>query len=479
MPRPKVAQRAKYYAEQAKKPSKYSYDKPGPFGKVGRAVGGLAGGLTGAALAALALSDPTVAHAAKALGVGGKYGAKFIGSGGASAGAAIGSKIGSYAHYIGKIFGSGDYVTASQGVVGNSLMNAGQIPSFAGKNEVRIRHREYLGDIVSSATAGAFQLQSFPINPGVGATFPWLSQVCGATFQQYRLNGMVYEYRSMSANALNSTNTALGSVVMATDYDSKDAAFTSKQQMENTEFGVSCKPSMSMIHAIECKRSQTPVSELYIRAFSVPSGADPRLYDLGNFQVATVGMQGTSVNCGELWCSYDVTLLKTIEQPPAFMSPYAKYDLVVADLATKPIEINTAVPSATLPANFDNIGLSVDSTGLILTFPSTILDKSIWMVWLHHAATAGGAAAVTVATMTGSNGLANFNPIGATRVSEPNPSPGPATQRGMDVLGYFQYTNPRDGTLPTITFVASTVPFGTYSGGSLQVFAIPGNETHL
>ncbi len=186
----------------------YTYDKPGPWGKAGRWIGSA-------------------------------LGSQFAGAGGGK----LGEKLGSYLHYIGKIFGSGDYVTSAQQVTGNTLVNSSQIPQFThGKSSVRIQHREFLGDIKTSSTPGAFLIQDYPINPGMEVTFPWLSSVVGVNFQQYRIRGMVFEYRSMSADALNSTNTALGSVVMATDYDSTDLRFTSKSQMENTEFGVLVNP---------------------------------------------------------------------------------------------------------------------------------------------------------------------------------------------------------------------------------------------
>lgn len=138
---------------------------------------------------------------------------------------------------------------------------------------------------------------------------------------------MVFEFRSMSADALNSTNTALGSVVMCTDYDSADVPFSSKQQMENTEFGVSCKPSSNMIHAIECAPKVTTATELYVRARNIPAGTDIRLYDWGKFYIATSGFQGTNVNCGELWVSYDITLIKAIEQPPGYLNNFIDYNL--------------------------------------------------------------------------------------------------------------------------------------------------------
>jgi len=259
-------------------------------------------------------------------GLGGALGSAF-GPVGTAAGTVLGGIGGSM---LSKILGHGDYAVSNAPVVKENtlLTNAANIPQFGtGKVAANFRHREFLGDVYSSSTAGAFKIDSYPINPGLDTTFPWLSGVVGAKFQQYRINGMTFEFRSMSSDALNSTNTALGSVIMSTDYDSADTVFQSKQEMENTEYGVSCKPSINMMHGIECARFQTPVSELYIRAFDVPAGKDIRLYDLGRFSIASVGCQGTNVNLGELWVTYDIDAFKAIEQAPNYLSPVSQWQL--------------------------------------------------------------------------------------------------------------------------------------------------------
>ena len=257
---------------------------------------------------------------------------------GGPAGGAVGSMIGKSAGgMISKLFGHGDYaVTNADQLKQNNLVlsNSAQIPQFgSGKVAAKFVHREFLGDVYSSSTAGAFKIDSYAINPGVATTFPWLSGVVGAKFQQYRINGMAFEFRSMSADALNSTNTALGSVIMSTDYDSADVVFASKQEMENTEYGVSCKPSANMMHGIECERMQTPVSELYIRAFAPPVDKDIRLYDLGRFSIATVGCQGTNVNLGELWVTYDIDCFKAIEQAPNYLVQVSEFKLVLENVS--------------------------------------------------------------------------------------------------------------------------------------------------
>lgn len=403
--------------------------------------------------------------------IGGVLGGHFLGN------SKIGSKLGSYLHYIGKIFGSGDYVTSAQNVKQNTLISDKQIPSFShGDNSVRIRHREFLADIFSSATPNTFNIQQFPINPGLYKTFPWLSDVCGATFQQYRINGMVFEFRSMSSDALNSTNTALGSVIMATDYDSKDLPFTSKQQMENTEFGVSCKPSSCMIHGIECARNQTAVSELYVRAFDIPFGADPRLYDMGNFYIATTGMQGSNVNLGELWVSYDITLLKTIEQVPNYITPVAEYSLYIPNVSS-----TSALGLSGLPTNppvkiIDQIGLKFvrDSgsdliylpynlqKGTVLEFYYCILGNSTASVTPQVVSVSGGLSAVGsyLAIPTVYVGAMTTQIKGVTTVLKYDGSGTPASPPTLAFTGGIVPTNLTVATISVRVLSGSYLPDG-------------------
>lgn len=244
----------------------------------------------------------------------------FLGKVGRAAGAyipyvpsSIGAEVGEYlgnkaSQGIASVFGHGDYVVSRFSVKDNTLLTPGDSPPQFGTTGriTRVKHREYIGDIFSSSS---FALTQYSINPGLTGTFPWLASVA-SNYECYRLKGMLFEFKSMSSDALNSTNTALGSVIMATQYNAADSPFISKQQMENYEFAQSCKPSQCMLHYIECARNSNPLTELYVRSGSVPQGQSPQLYDIGSFQIATQGMQATNVNLGELWVTYDVELLK-------------------------------------------------------------------------------------------------------------------------------------------------------------------------
>nr|QKV51208.1 putative capsid protein [Crucivirus sp.] len=340
--------------------------------------------------------------------VGGMIGTALGGPAGGMLGSTLG-RLGGAA--LSSIFGHGDYEATNAPAIKNNnivLSNSAQAPQFgSGKVACKFVHREYLGDVFSSSSANTFKIDSYAINPGNSDTFPWLSGVVGAKFQQYRINGMAFEFRSMSSDALNSTNTALGSVIMSTDYDSADATFASKQQMENTEYGVSCKPSSNMMHGIECERFQTPISELFIRAFDVPSGKDIRLYDLGRFSIASVGCQGTSVNLGELWVAYDIDCFKAIEQPPGYLIPFSQYALVGTLPASAPLGTSQS-QLLTQAANEINMTFTANK----MSWPSSIDVGSVWHVqinWLR------GSSALTAPTITSGNGMfINSNTIWKT-----------------------------------------------------------------
>jgi hypothetical protein len=222
-------------------------------------------------------------------------------------GAAVGGRVGSYVgKSINAVTGLGSYK-----ILSNSLMPGA--PRVINRNHrgnaTIMRHREYVADIVSSSVANTFSVATYPIQPALDNLFLFLSQIA-CNFEEYSLEGMVVEYKTTSCDALNSVNTALGTVIIATSYNSNLPPFASKGEMESYEFSSACKPSECMLHYIECAPNQSVLTELYCRPGPLGGNQDLRLYDIGNLQVATSGMQGTSVRVGELWISYQIALLK-------------------------------------------------------------------------------------------------------------------------------------------------------------------------
>jgi hypothetical protein len=203
---------------------------------------------------------------------------------------------------IGAIFGSGDYQMVGQPANYNVLTNDRQIPKFQSSDRTNVVcHREYITDILSTRS---FNNRTYRINPGDPMTFPWLHSLADQ-YQQYRIHGMIFEFRPLTTDFAGSGQP--GVVVMATNYNAEDPPYNSKVAMENSEFAVSIKPTMPVIHAIECDPRETTITKLYVDKFN---DKDPRFSDLGLFQLATQGHSADDVVLGELWVSYCIEFYK-------------------------------------------------------------------------------------------------------------------------------------------------------------------------
>lgn len=181
---------------------------------------------------------------------------------------------------------------------------------------VRVKHREFIQDLLVDAT-GKLNTKYY-LQPGDSSTFPWLHQLA-SNFQEYRIHGMVYYYRSLIADSLvaGSTVQGIGQIIIATDYNvlSNGYAalpFPSKAEMQNTQFTQSSKLSGDCMHIIECDPAMQVIPSNWIRTSSnLPTNADARLYDMAKTQIL---VEATAPNqrVGELWVSYDIELRKPI-----------------------------------------------------------------------------------------------------------------------------------------------------------------------
>jgi hypothetical protein len=210
--------------------------------------------------------------------------------------------------------GSGDYDIKANSIV-SSLKSSGSIPSMHNTGQsVIVRHKEFIGDVIAGTGSAPtpFEISNtFSINPGLATSFPWLSTLA-QNFQEYTFKGLVYHYVPTSGNSVASTNTALGSVMMATNYRATLPTYTSKVYMLNEYFSSDARPSETFVHPIECDPKENPYNVQYVRTSAVPSGEDPKTYDLGVMSVATQGMPASSTNVGELWATYEVELRKPV-----------------------------------------------------------------------------------------------------------------------------------------------------------------------
>lgn len=206
--------------------------------------------------------------------------------------------------------GLGDYK-----IRGNSLIagSEGGVPQIQTQNRsTLISFREYLGDVYTHPTdVGAFNLKSFAVNPGNVNTNPWLAPIA-LQFEQYKPRGIIFEFKTTTADI--SSTSAVGSLIMMTDYDVLDDPPGNKGEMLNSAYSQESKISYSAVHGLECSPEELQRKVFYTRAASASMTYGPRDYDIGNFHIATQGGNlPVNQSVGSLYIHYEYEFFK--EQP--------------------------------------------------------------------------------------------------------------------------------------------------------------------
>ncbi len=305
---------------------------------------------------------------------------------------------------LAKLFGYGDYEVEENSLIKGAIGKSSSIPVFErnGKRGIRVTEREYIGDVVANGTlvngSTIFSSNTYPINPALASTFPWLSTLA-QQFDEWEPLGIVFEFVPLATEF--STAISLGTVIMATDYNVLDPAYTNKLAMEESDYACSTKPSNMMVHGIECKASERSTRVLYTRAGSVPSTGTLQLYDLGNFQIATQGMsqQGT---VGELWISYDIAFYKK-----QLYSSQLGYSIPVYQAQYTPTSLTDLVTTVVSSAG----NLTIKNTIGFLTFPTFYRNASFRITC---SLTTTGTGVVPMAVNAVQGGLTNLTVFGQT-----------------------------------------------------------------
>jgi hypothetical protein len=311
-------------------------------------------------------------------GIGGKLGSASIGGG-------IGRA-------IGKITGTGDYAMRGNSIYSrNEILSGDCVPQFgSGSRGTRVQHREYLGDVVASSVANAFSVTSYPINPGLNSSFPWLAPFANQ-FDEWKPNGIVYVFKSMSSE-FGAGTASLGRVIMATDYDVMDETYATAIEMENSQFAVSTKCSNSIVHPVECQVKERFGPVLFTRSGTVPSTDNARFFDLGNFQIATVGCEANQL-VGELWVTWDITLYK-----PQLYGGNLGRSLLFANFQLASTATGADMFTSSI-ANVNNTAI-VTCVGNTITFPEQYAGAT-WCVELMVKGTGTTTTPIGPATYTG------------------------------------------------------------------------------
>jgi hypothetical protein len=254
---------------------------------------------------------------------------------------------------------------------------------------VVIRHKEFLGEVRSST---AFSVQySFPLNPGIIETFPWLAGIANR-FQEYRIKGMVFHYVPSSGSAIASTNNALGTVMMQTSYRANDEKPLTKLEVLNEYWSCESVPSEPFCHPIECDPKENPFNIHYVRSTSPPAADSILLYDLGQTHLCVSGQQVNDVILGDLWVTYEIELKKPIVTSNVtnlYQAGYAHF--------------NNATAATLLDGPDTNIGeIQPNYSGKTIQFPPRL--TGVYLITVTVRASTG---AFTAFDFTGTSTLTN------------------------------------------------------------------------
>jgi len=323
-----------------------------------------------------------------------------------------------------------------------------------------VSRREYVTRVVSPATPGDFSVTSYNINPGLSGVFAWLSQIA-SNFEEYEFYGCVFSYQPVISTA--TTTGAMGSVVVACNYNAGSPKFLSFREMveyqgaiegricDPIDFGIECDPSKNAGHDME-----------YVRSGPVPSGEDIKSYDIGTFQMATADVSASAYPAGTLlghvYVDYKIRLGK-----PKLFAALGKN--IMTDVIRGSTGCTDALPLGTAPYGSiqNTIGGTVTrSVSSVYTFPSNFQGNVFVKFQTESSVADDSAPAINEAGNVTQLTEAGYNGSLYSEFADGD--------NGMRVV-YFR-VGPQEGAVEnTLTFVGG-FGTGTRWGGSLLITVV-------
>lgn len=159
----------------------------------------------------------------------------------------------------------------------------------------RIVHSELVGSINGSV---AFEVNRYAVNPGLSATFPWLSSQADG-WEQYRFRYLYFEFVTRTATS------TVGSVILTPDYNPSDPNPADEKSATSYFNAVETAPWVDQKCHLSVESMFPLGSRKFIRNCEV--SGDPKTFDAAAFFLCTVEEAGADP-IGKLWVHYDVEL---------------------------------------------------------------------------------------------------------------------------------------------------------------------------
>jgi len=220
-----------------------------------------------------------------------------------------------------------------------------RVPSFkrGSLGSCRVVHREFITDVMTLGVSSGFAPEGYSINPGVPATFPWLSAVANQ-YEMYRFHKLNFEYVPHTSTGYSAE------ICMALDFDALDDAPVSKSDMLSYEGASSVVVWDTGMIKYPNRLLGLGMPQRYTR-LGKRTGLDLKTYDCGKLWIAApaYNVTSSSLNAGSLWVEYDVELLIPQTFGPTTAAGSIKSD-AKATTDTYPWDPLVTVVSGNLPA---------------------------------------------------------------------------------------------------------------------------------
>lgn len=214
------------------------------------------------------------------------------------------------------------------------------------KNGVRVENTELIEGSISGSTVWALQ-KTYALNPGLAATFPWLS-IMAAQYQEYRFRRLEFEWVAFAPTSTQ------GDVILSPDYNAADQPPLTEVDAVDHVGSItdscwkkfSCRLNPADMHALSDKK--------YLRPCAV--AGDIKTFDVGKFYVSTNNEVGSSP-IGKLFVHYDVELMTPLNGPSTFTLPVytSQFINVGSQTFTTVTRANVLYPTSLYdPLNFYN-----------------------------------------------------------------------------------------------------------------------------
>lgn len=191
--------------------------------------------------------------------------------------------------------GGASFRTSVPSAYGTVDSIAGPQQSYDSKGNVRIQHREYLFDVLS--TSNNYDIQNIVIaNPTVKESFPWLSGMAG-NFQKFCFEKLCLHFVTQSPTS------SPGSVMIVPIYD-VDQNIPQDKSQALTFQDTTRSPAWQECCSLLPKSRLCTQKEYFTKIVQ----DDLKLSIPAKIMIATSGASDSSPITGEMWIEYDVKL---------------------------------------------------------------------------------------------------------------------------------------------------------------------------